>query len=159
MYVFNATKTKIQLKLAVNRLKLLQQKKSALNQAARKEIADLLGKGKDESARIRVENIIREDLTVEALELMELYTETLLARFGLLETMRHCDPALSEAVNTVIYASPRIEVPELLQVHALSGSSKINTSSPSFTTDSRPAAGEIWKRIRTRCHGESERCC
>lgn len=116
MYAFNPTKTKVQLKLAVNRLKLLQQKKTAINQAARKDIADLLSKGKQESARIRVENIIREDLTVEALELMELYTETLLARFGLLESMRHCDPALSEAVNTVIYASPRIDIPEMQQV-------------------------------------------
>jgi vacuolar protein sorting-associated protein IST1 len=116
MYAFNPTKTKVQLKLAVNRLKLLQQKKTAINQTARKDIADLLSKGKQESARIRVENIIREDLTVEALELMELYTETLLARFGLLESMRHCDPALSEAVNTVIYASPRLDIPELQQV-------------------------------------------
>jgi vacuolar protein sorting-associated protein IST1 len=112
----NANKTKVQLKLAVNRLKLLQQKKTALNQNARREIAHLIETNKLESARIRVENIIREDLTVEALELLELYTETLLARFGLLESMRYCEPGIAEAVNTIIYAAPRVDLPELLQV-------------------------------------------
>ena len=113
---FQSNKTKVQLKLALNRLKLTQQKKTSLNQQARKDVAQLLANNKSESARIRVENVIREDLLVEALELLELYTETLLARFPLLESMRHCDPAISESVNTLIYASPRVDIPELLQV-------------------------------------------
>ena len=114
--MFNPQKTKVQLKLALNRLKLLQQKKISLNQTARREIAQLLEKSKEESARVRVENIIREDLTIEALELLELYTETLLARFSLLDSFKHCDPAISESVNTLIYAAPRVDVQELLQV-------------------------------------------
>ncbi|KAJ3206578.1 hypothetical protein HDU67_008085 [Dinochytrium kinnereticum] len=113
---FNPTKTKVQLKLAVNRLKLLQQKKTAGNSAARRDIAQLLENHKDDSARVRVEHIIREDFTIEAMEILELYCEMLLARFGLLEEMRHCDPSIAEAVNTIIYAAPRCEVKELLQV-------------------------------------------
>ncbi|KAH9249237.1 hypothetical protein BASA81_013025 [Batrachochytrium salamandrivorans] len=77
---FNPNKTKVQLKVAVNRLRLVQQKKASINQQARKDIALLLEKGKEESARVRVEHIIRDDYTIEALELIELYTETLLAR-------------------------------------------------------------------------------
>ncbi|KAJ3331786.1 hypothetical protein HDU76_002238 [Blyttiomyces sp. JEL0837] len=106
----------VQLKLAINRLKLLQQKKTAYNQQARREIAQLLEKGKEDSARVRVEHIIREDFTIEAMEILELYSEMLLARFGLLEQMRHCDQAIAEAVNTIIYAAPRCEVKELSQV-------------------------------------------
>ena len=34
----------------------------------------------------QVEHIIREDLNIEALEMLELYCETLLARFALLES-------------------------------------------------------------------------
>ncbi|KAI8590164.1 regulator of Vps4 activity in the MVB pathway-domain-containing protein [Geranomyces variabilis] len=106
----------VQLKLAINRLKLLQQKKTQLNAVARKEIATLLEKGKEDSARVRVEHIIREDFNIEAMEILELYSELLLARYGLLESMKHCDQAIAEAVNTIIYAAPRTEVKELNMV-------------------------------------------
>jgi vacuolar protein sorting-associated protein IST1 len=76
--------------MSVNRLRLMQQKQTALAKQARRELAQLLEQGKDESAKIRVENIIREDIFVEMLEILELYCELLLARFGLLEQMYHC---------------------------------------------------------------------
>ncbi|KAF9569123.1 hypothetical protein EC968_002716 [Mortierella alpina] len=114
--MFNPTRAKVQLKLSVNRLQLLQNKKNMLAQQHRKEIARLLEIGKEESARIRVEHIIREDFSNEALEIIELYCELLLARFGLLEQLKNCDPAITEAVNTIIYAAPRSEVKELLLV-------------------------------------------
>ncbi|CAG8767548.1 5778_t:CDS:2, partial [Acaulospora morrowiae] len=103
----------VQLKLAINRLKLMQQKKNSLNKEARKEIAALLENKKEESARIRVEGIIREDYYIEAMEMLELYCELLMARFGLLEQMKNCDPSISEAVHTLIYAAPRSEIKEL----------------------------------------------
>ncbi|CAG8815812.1 42830_t:CDS:2, partial [Gigaspora margarita] len=112
-FSFNPNRLKIHLKLAVNRLKLTQQKKNVLNKQARKDIAALLENSKEESAKIRVEGIIREDYYIEALEMLELYCELLLARFGLLEQMKQCDPSISEAVNTLIYAAPRSEIKEL----------------------------------------------
>ena len=63
-----------------------------------------------------MEHIIQEDYNIEALELLELYTETLLARFGLLETMKQCDAGIAEAVHTIIYAAPRVDIKELHQV-------------------------------------------
>ncbi|KAF9939720.1 hypothetical protein BGZ65_009717 [Modicella reniformis] len=104
--MFNPTRAKVQLKLSVNRIQMLQNKKNMLTQQQRKEIGRLL----------EVEHIIREDFTIEALEIIELYCELLLARFGLLEQLRTCDPAIIEAVNTIIYAAPRSEVKELLLV-------------------------------------------
>ena len=77
----------VQLRMSVNRLRLMQQKQTALAKQARRDLAQLLDQGKEESAKIRVENIIREDLFVEMLEILELYCELLLARFGLLEQM------------------------------------------------------------------------
>jgi vacuolar protein sorting-associated protein IST1 len=108
----------------------MQQKQTALAKQARRELAKLLDEGKDESAKIRVENIIREDLFVEMLEILELYCELLLARFGLLEQMyaqpmngltsrKECDPGLEEAVKTIIYAAPRSESKELQEVRNL----------------------------------------
>ena len=55
---------------------------------ARREIADYIQIGKEERARIRVEHIIREDLMVEAMEIIEMFCDLLLARFGLLEKMK-----------------------------------------------------------------------
>lgn len=67
----------------------------------------LIESNKIESARIKVENIIREDLLTEALEILENYCELVQARFGLLEQYKYCDQAINEAVNTIIYAAPR----------------------------------------------------
>lgn len=78
----------------------------------------MLANGKDQSARIRVENVIREDINVELLEILELYCELLLARIGLLET-RECDPGLEEAVKSLIYSAHRSEVKELVTLRQM----------------------------------------
>ncbi|KAI7881348.1 DUF292-domain-containing protein [Lichtheimia hyalospora FSU 10163] len=118
--LFQPNKLKVQLKLAINRLKMLQAKKTSLCQHQRREIATLLDKGKEESARVRVEHVIREDLFIEAMEILELYCDLLLARFGLIEQYKECDPGIAEAVNTIIWAAPRTdEIKELLNVRDL----------------------------------------
>lgn len=55
----NYTKLKTHLRLSINRLKLMEKKKTELTQKARREIADYLQTGKYERAKIRVEHIIR----------------------------------------------------------------------------------------------------
>lgn len=75
-------------RLAVQRLRILQEKKNAMAKVARREIATLLERGKIETARIKVEGIINEDVYLELLELMELYCELLISRFALLD-LRH----------------------------------------------------------------------
>ena len=64
---------------------MLQKKKENQGVLSRKEIATLLGKNKEELARIRVEQIIRDDYVVEVLEILELYCTLLTSRFGLIE--------------------------------------------------------------------------
>ncbi|TKS70243.1 IST1 -like protein [Collichthys lucidus] len=115
---FKAERLRVNLRLVINRLKLLEKKKTELAQKARKEIADYLSSGKDERARIRVEHIIREDYMVEAMEILELYCDLLLTRFGLIQSMKELDPGLQEAVSTLIWAAPRLqsEVSELKTV-------------------------------------------
>ncbi|XP_026071823.1 IST1 homolog isoform X1 [Carassius auratus] len=112
---FKSERLRVNLRLVINRLKLLEKKKTELAQKARKEIADYLSAGKDERARIRVEHIIREDYLVEAMEILELYCDLLLTRFGLIQSMKELDPGLQEAVSTLIWAAPRLqsEVAEL----------------------------------------------
>ncbi|KAK5137993.1 hypothetical protein LTR08_005790 [Meristemomyces frigidus] len=112
-------KIKVQLKLSISRLRMVQQKDTALAKQQRRSMAQLLEQGKDESARIRVENIIRSDMNTELLEILELYCELLIARAGLLDA-KECDAGLEEAVKSIMYAAPRIDgVKELSIVRQL----------------------------------------
>lgn len=112
------TKLKVQLKLAIARLRMVQQRDEQLGKTNRRGMAQLLEAGKIDSATIRVENIIRSDIISELHELLELYCELLLARAGLLEGPV-CDPGLEEAVKSIIYAAPKTEIKELIVVRQL----------------------------------------
>ena len=112
-------KIKVQLKLSISRLRMVQQKDEALAKQARRSMAQLLEQGKEESARIRVENIIRSDMNSELLEILELYCELLIARAGLMEA-KEVDAGLEEAVKSIIFSAPKIEgVKELSLVRSL----------------------------------------
>ncbi|KAL1514166.1 hypothetical protein ABEB36_003470 [Hypothenemus hampei] len=105
----NYTKLKTNLRLAITRLKLLEKKKSELTEKSRREIAEYIAAGKFERAKIRVEFIIREDYYVEALEIVEMYCDLLLARFGLIQNMKELDDGIAEAVSSIIWVAPRIQ--------------------------------------------------
>ncbi|KAJ3717264.1 DUF292-domain-containing protein [Lentinula guzmanii] len=111
---WNSAKAKVQLRLSVQRLRTLQAKKEAQAKSSRRDIATLVERGKIETARIKVEAIIGEDIHIELLELLELYCELLLARFGILDqNAREPDPAILEGVCSIIYAAPHTELKEL----------------------------------------------
>lgn len=102
---------------------MAQKKDTALSIAARREMADLLSQHREQSARIRVENIIATDTTVELMEILELYCELLLARAGLLDDRNRIEEGtgLEEAAASIIYSAPRLprEVKELAIVRAM----------------------------------------
>ncbi|XP_046144949.1 LOW QUALITY PROTEIN: IST1 homolog [Osmia bicornis bicornis] len=100
---------KTHLCFAINRLKLLEKKKTELSQKARKEIADYIAARKVERAKIRLEHIIRKDYMVEAMKLLEMYCDLLLARFGLIQQIKNLNEGLAEAISTIIWAAPRIQ--------------------------------------------------
>ncbi|XP_062966181.1 IST1 homolog [Cynocephalus volans] len=112
---FKADRLRVNLQLVINRLKLLEKKKTEQAQKARKEVADYLAAGKDERARIYVEHIIQEDYLVEAMEILELYCDLLLSRFSLIQATKELDSGLAESISTLIWAAPRLQsqVPEL----------------------------------------------
>ncbi|ATY58414.1 hypothetical protein CCM_05356 [Cordyceps militaris CM01] len=112
------TKVKVQLKLAIARLRMVQQRDEQLGKTQRRAMAQLLESGKVDSATIRVENIIRSDIISELHEMIELYCELLLARSGLMEGAQ-VDPGLEEAIQSLIYAAPKTEIKELATVRQL----------------------------------------
>ncbi len=97
---------------------MVQKRDEALAKTQRRAMAQLLELGKADSARIRVENIIRSDIITELHEVLELYCELLLARAGLLEATP-CDPGLEEAVQSILYAAPKTEIKELQVMRGL----------------------------------------
>lgn len=61
----------VQIRLSIQRLRTLQEKRLALAKKSRREIADLLLKGRLETSKLRVEGLIQDDIYVELLELLE----------------------------------------------------------------------------------------
>ena len=76
--------------------------------------------GKLDTARIRTENMILEDVFMEVLEILELYAETVSSRLALVErqgcacsnSTEH-EPAVAEQVAGLMYAAPHTDVREL----------------------------------------------
>ncbi|XP_071455614.1 IST1 homolog isoform X2 [Hetaerina americana] len=114
----NYTKLKTHLRLAINRLRLIEKKKTELAQKARKEIADYIAAGKYERAKIRVEHIIREDYMVEAMEVVEMYCDLLLARYGLIQQMKVLDEGLAESISSLIWVAPRMQT-DITELHVI----------------------------------------
>ncbi|XP_042051054.1 nucleolar protein dao-5-like [Salvia splendens] len=114
---FNPTKCKISLKLAASRLKLLRNKKEVQVKQMKREIAQLLETGQDQTAKIRVEHVIREEKMMGAYDLLEIYCELIVARLPIIETQKNCPIDMKEAIASMVFASPRCgDVPELLDV-------------------------------------------
>lgn len=77
----------------------------------RKEVADLLRTNKQENARIRVEAVIRENLMLQAYEVLELFLELLAVRVQLVEKCKDVPPDMIEALSSLVYAAQRVQVP------------------------------------------------
>nr|GME04973.1 dentin sialophosphoprotein-like [Ipomoea batatas] len=114
---FNSAKCKISLKLASSRLKLLRNKKELQLKQMKRELAQLLESGQNQTARIRVEHVVREEKMIAAYDLIEIYCELIVAHLPIVESQKNCPFDLKEAITSVVFASPRCgDVPELIDV-------------------------------------------
>ncbi|KAK8509061.1 hypothetical protein V6N13_062115 [Hibiscus sabdariffa] len=116
-WTFKPDKCKIALKLAIPRIKLMKNKREARFKQLKKELAELLESGKDQTARIRVEHVVNEEKIMAAYDLLEIYCELIAARMQMIESQKNCPIDLKEAISSVIFASARCEeIPELKEV-------------------------------------------
>lgn len=150
-------------RLAVQRLRTLQEKKTAQAKAARRDIALLLEKEKIETARIKVENstsarspqcirtldpasVIHEDIYVELLELLELYCELLNSRFGLLD--QKCVYHLHDTCLMTPYDAPlHLTVP----VSQIPVSAKASAASYTLRHGQNSKVSTTQRRAFSRC--------
>ncbi|KAM2826937.1 hypothetical protein COP1_036549 [Malus domestica] len=108
---------KMQLKMAVARIKLLRNKGHVVVKQMRRVIALLLQSGKNATARIRVEHVIREHNTLAANEFIELFCELVVSRLSIIAEPKECQPGLKEGIASLILASSRCS--EILKLISL----------------------------------------
>lgn len=112
----------VQIKLSIQRLRTLQEKKLALAKKARRDIADLVLKSRIETAKLRVEGLIQDDIYVELIELLEVSRAAaawvachccvgrehrwhLIGHANPSSTLRRCKPASASWTRTRTYTS------------------------------------------------------
>ncbi|KAL3775967.1 hypothetical protein ACHAWO_012155 [Cyclotella atomus] len=115
---YSQTKLKPQLKMAITRLQISNNKKSALMKQQIREIAKLLAETppKEEKARIKAESLIRDDNTIEACEILSLSCELLAERLSLISHSKTCPEDLVSTISTLLWASYIVDIPELVEV-------------------------------------------
>ncbi|KMS95819.1 hypothetical protein BVRB_004750 isoform B [Beta vulgaris subsp. vulgaris] len=104
---FKPAKCKTALNLAKSRIKLMKNKKDIQLKQLKREVAQLLESGQDQTARIRVEHVVREEKTIAAYEMIEIYCELAVARLPIIESQKNCPLDLKEAIASLIFAAPR----------------------------------------------------
>jgi Regulator of Vps4 activity in the MVB pathway len=104
--------------MAVHRFQMASNKKSALLKQSMRDVAILLAESppKEEKARIKAEALIRDDYLIEAYDILSLTCELLSERLKLISFSKECPPDLVSSVSTLIYAAPRVDIPELQEV-------------------------------------------
>ncbi|KAM7256685.1 hypothetical protein ACFE04_012426 [Oxalis oulophora] len=138
---FKSAKCKTSLKLAASRIKLMKNKRDAQAKQLKRELAALLESGQEQTARIRVEHVVREEKMIGAYELIEIYCELIVARLPMIESQKTCPIDLKEAIASVIFASPRCaDIPELADVRK-HFTAKYGKEFVSAAVDMRPNCG------------------
>ncbi|XP_039023888.1 IST1 homolog [Hibiscus syriacus] len=95
----------------------MKNKREAHFKQLKRELAQLLESGQDQTARIRAEHVVNEEKTMAAYDLLEIYCELIVARMPMIEFQKNCPIDLKEAISSVIFASARCEeIPELKDV-------------------------------------------
>lgn len=102
--------------MAQSRILLLKNKTINSVKIQKRQTATLLKEGKDESARIKAENIVRDDYLLDALDILHLFCDLLLTRINLIEELKECPHDMKEAISTLVYSAPRVDVEELMEI-------------------------------------------
>ena len=115
---FDASKFRAQCQLACVRIRLQKQKKQNMSQSAKREIADLIRAGDESTAQVKTEQLMHDDYVCEALDILETQLNELSIKSLVVAntSVGAIPPDLLEILATVIYAAPRLSIPEFAAV-------------------------------------------
>ncbi|KAL0485034.1 hypothetical protein AKO1_003747 [Acrasis kona] len=112
---FKPNTLKTQLDLAVVRIRQTRTKlESSVSQ--QKDIAHTLINSNDPKSKIKVQSMLQDENTASALEYILSTCERLKSSVDLIVDSQNCPPDIKGDVHTVVYASSRVDVPELNNV-------------------------------------------
>ena len=113
---YSATNLKANLSMGISRINLMKNKRINQISVAKDEIASLLRNGKEEMAMVKVESIINHENFITAAEVLVMYCSQLIERVFQIGTSRDCPQDLIITVETIIWASTKIDCKELIEV-------------------------------------------
>ncbi|XP_020229464.1 uncharacterized protein LOC109810414 [Cajanus cajan] len=117
-----ASKCKKAIKRARCRLGLLKNKRLAIARQLRKDLAELIQSGHEETAFNRVEQLLQDESLAAAYELLDHFCEFILSQFSYIRRHKDCPNDINEAVSSLIFASARCgDLPELGVIRNLFG--------------------------------------
>lgn len=102
----NYTKLKTSLDLAISRLKVLQCKKSKANQKLKSETFNYMKNGKHIIARFQVQKMIKDYAAIEAMKLIQIYCEEILAKYESFQENRQPDANNITQISSLIWVTP-----------------------------------------------------
>eukprot|EP00743_Colponemidia_sp_Colp-15_P001533 GILK01001673.1.p1 GENE.GILK01001673.1~~GILK01001673.1.p1 ORF type:complete len:385 (-),score=58.76 GILK01001673.1:134-1174(-) len=129
--------------MAVTRIRLAVNKKQNALKGTKKEIATLLQNGKEDKARVKAETVIREENFIDALDYLETVCELVAERSQFIASLKECPEDMMPTFHTLIYASFRSEIAELLEVREQFG----HKYGASFVS---AAADNTWGKVDPR---------
>jgi vacuolar protein sorting-associated protein IST1 len=110
------SKSKVNIRLALSRIRLQSTKKQAQLKPQARDIAKLLDEGKEVTARAQTEQLIRDEKLIEAHSQLEIFCEQFLARFDAISREKYMPKDLVICLCSLVYAAPRVDVEELKKV-------------------------------------------
>ncbi|KAJ4915522.1 Regulator of Vps4 activity in the MVB pathway protein [Raphanus sativus] len=114
---FKTNKFKSLLNLALTRLSILKNQRQVRCSQATSDVTELLKLGQHENAYQRVDQVIKDQNTLDVFFFIHGYFTLLLDRVHLFEHSRDCPDELLEAVSSLLFAASRIgEFPELQEI-------------------------------------------
>ncbi|XP_038697757.1 uncharacterized protein LOC119995353 isoform X2 [Tripterygium wilfordii] len=115
-----ASKFKSLAKLTISRIAVLRNQHRARFSYARSDVVELLRLGRQQSALLRVEHVIKEQNTLDVFVLIEKYCQLLLETVDLLHKNKEFPVELKETMSNLIFASSRCgEFPELQEIRSI----------------------------------------
>ncbi|KAG2319934.1 hypothetical protein Bca4012_053828 [Brassica carinata] len=114
---FKTNKFKSLLNLALTRLSILKNQRQVRCTQATSDVTELLKLGHHENAYHRVDQVIKDQNTLDVLFFIHGYFTLLIDRVHLFEHNRDCPDEILEAVSSLLFAASRIgEFPELQEI-------------------------------------------
>ena len=114
-----AMEVKTYIMVAQNKLTLFRNKKVYSIKQKRQEIGKCLKENNLDVAKAKMDNLIREEDIITCYDILGPICEILKEKVTYLLTSNQCPPDLRAPLDTIIYSSSRLELPELFQLRNL----------------------------------------